>query len=82
MGVVENIGADQWPKQGHYLGQRCKVVFRYDTSRPSLGTIVRDDAEAPWQTIIRLDDGRTVLATECQYQPAKLSIGTPAGGGP
>jgi hypothetical protein len=34
-----------------------------------LGTIVRDDNEPPWRTIIRLDDGRVVLASECQYSP-------------
>jgi hypothetical protein len=44
------------------------VCFQYDTSRTCNGTIVRDDLEDPWQMIIRLDDGRHVLATECQYQ--------------
>lgn len=31
------------------------------------GTIVRDDVEAPYHTIISLDDGRYVLTTECQH---------------
>lgn len=69
MGVVANVGAEKFPKQGRYLGEKCTVFFHYDTARPFVGTIVRDDAESPGVTIIRLDDGRTVLATECQYQP-------------
>jgi hypothetical protein len=35
-----------------------------------MGEVVRDDIEAPYIMIIRLDDGRHVLATECQWQPA------------
>ncbi len=31
------------------------------------GVIVRDDKEEPGEKIIKLDDGRYVLATECQY---------------
>jgi hypothetical protein len=32
--------------------------------------VVRDDVDgAALLTIIRLDDGRHVLSTECQYQP-------------
>lgn len=69
MGVVENVGSDQMPRQGDYLNHPCIVVFKYDNSREFFGTIVRDDMEAPFRTIIRLDDGRTVLATECQYSP-------------
>lgn len=69
MGIVPNVGADHWPKQGPYLGMECEVCFHYDTSRMFLGTIVRDDVEEPGRLIIRLDDGRTVLATECMYSP-------------
>jgi hypothetical protein len=69
MGVVANVSFTKWPKQGSYLGGRTKVCFQYDTQHCMMGTVVRDDAEAPWVTIIRLDDGRFVLATECQYSP-------------
>lgn len=69
MGIVGNIGAVKWPKQGEYLNRRARVCFGYDTSAYVMGTIVRDDNEAPWRTIIKLDDGRFVLATECQYSP-------------
>jgi len=67
MGVVANIDYDKFPKQ-RWKGERCKVFFNYDTSESIGGVIVRDDIEAPHITIIQLDDGRFVLATECQYQ--------------
>ena len=67
MGAVHNIHADSFPRQSGNIGSRVQVCFHYDTSRTCNGTIVRSDAEDPWRTIIRLDDGRHVLATECQY---------------
>jgi hypothetical protein len=69
MGTVTNVGFAKWPKQGKWLGKRTKVCFNYDTSQTVMGTIVRDDYEEPWRTIISLDDGRVVLASECQHQP-------------
>jgi hypothetical protein len=44
-----------------------EVCFQYDTSRTIGGIIVRYDAELPHRGIIRLDDGRYVLTTECQF---------------
>jgi hypothetical protein len=67
MGVVESIRADHFPRQSDRIGKRVRVCFNYDTSMTVNGTVVRDDMEAPWRMIIRLDDGRHVLATECQY---------------
>ncbi len=67
MGVVETVGFSRFPKLGSHLDMRCEVCFNYDTANTISGTVVRDDMEAPFATIIRLDDGRHVLATECQY---------------
>lgn len=67
MVVVSNIDYQQFPRQGLYLGWRVKVCFKYDLENRVMGTIVRDDIEEPFRTIIRLDDGRFVLSTECQY---------------
>lgn len=67
MGVLLNIRHDRFPIQGSHAGKRVVVCFHYDTTHTVAGIIVRDDAEHPHLTIIRLDDGRTVLATECQY---------------
>jgi hypothetical protein len=64
---VENIAADQWPKQGGHLGKQVTVVFRYDTSRQFPAVVLRDDNEPPWETILQLEDGRVVRAGECQY---------------
>lgn len=70
MGVVATIDYDRFPKQGDWLGCRTRVCFNYQ-SQIVMGTIIRDDDEAPFLTIIRLDDGRFVLATECQYSPGE-----------
>lgn len=69
MGVVKGISYDKFPAQGDYLGKRVKVCFEYDTSKVMEGEVVRDDKEAPGRLIIRLDDGRYVLSTECMYSP-------------
>lgn len=69
MGCVPSITADGFPGQGILKGKRTSVCFHYDTSKRFNGTIVRDDVEAPFVTIIKLDDGRFVLSTECQHSP-------------
>jgi hypothetical protein len=70
MGVVQNITHDQFPEQGDMVGRHAKVCFRYDLHHQFDAVIVRDEREAPWVTILRLEDGRHVLASECQYSPA------------
>jgi hypothetical protein len=67
MGIVKNIGFDEFPKQGKYLGKKVFVCFHYDTSKTVDGRIVRDDVEEPWIVIIALEDGRYILSTECMY---------------
>ncbi len=70
MGSVPTIDAEKFPKQGTQLNKRVSVCFNYDTSRQLWGMVVRDDIEEPFQTIIKLEDGRYVLATECMYSPS------------
>lgn len=67
MGCVETISAYRFPKQSEYVNRRCEVCFHFDTSLTIGGVILRDDREEPFETIIKLDDGRIVRATECQY---------------
>lgn len=67
MGCVKGIGYDEYPQQSDRLHSRVEVCFNYDVTRTIKGTIVRDDREDPGETIIRLDDGRYLRATECQY---------------
>lgn len=66
---ANNISTANWPKQGSFLGSRVSVCFHYDTSFRFFGTVVRDDIATPHRMIIRLDDGRHVLSTECAYRP-------------
>jgi hypothetical protein len=67
MGIVANIAMDKFPAQAKGLRRRTEVRFIHDLEHTIGGTIVRDDIEEPYRTIIKLDDGRYVLATECQY---------------
>jgi hypothetical protein len=71
MGIHANINSHRWPKQGPYLGAPVEVAFNYDTRHTVEGVVVRDDAEEPYRTIIRLANGRYVLATECQWSPLR-----------
>lgn len=42
----------------------------FDYREPIYGGVMeRDDSEEPFRGIIRLDDGRHILTTECQWQP-------------
>lgn len=67
MGVVANITADKFPKQSDKINRRVSVCYHLDISKCQKGIVVRDDIEAPHVTIFKLDNGRYVLATECQY---------------
>jgi hypothetical protein len=83
MGCVNEIAHDRFPPQGAALGERVRVVFHYDTAHVLDGTVVRDDMAPPFRTIIRLDDGRHVLGTECQFSLPRCVAGKAAapGGG-
>jgi hypothetical protein len=67
MGAHKNITAEIFPKQGSMLNKNVKVCFHYDTSKQFDGMIIRDDVEEPFLTIIKLEDNRIVLGSECQY---------------
>lgn len=67
MGTHVNVGFENFPKQGQYLGKSVEVTFNYNISHIISGVIVRDDVEEPFRTIIQLEDGRYIEAVECQY---------------
>jgi hypothetical protein len=67
MGCHKNITATTFPRQSDRLNARVQVCFHYDTSMLVDGTVVRDDTEDPCELIIKLDDGRYLRASECQY---------------
>ncbi len=58
-----------YPKQSSDKGKRAKVIFHYDTSNSLKGTVVRDDDEKPYTTLILIDDGRIINTKECQWSP-------------
>jgi hypothetical protein len=55
--------------QGEWLGRRVDVCYNRDETKILEGEIVRDDVSEPFLTVIKLDLGRYVLGTECQYRP-------------
>lgn len=72
MGVVEGINITDFPKQSNWLHGRVKVCFDYDVNKEIGGTVVRCDLSEPFETLIRLDDGRYVRSKECQYTPTSI----------
>ena len=74
MGVVKSIDHKSFPEQSECVGKSVDVCFKYNTGTTLKGVIVRDDIEEPWRTIIRLEDGRLVLAIECQYSPPIMKM--------
>ena len=75
MGCIDTIAYEKFPKQRdeNYkhsyfkVGSKVKVSYHYDTSKYHYGTIVRYDLEEPFETIIKLDNGRYLRAVECQF---------------
>jgi len=77
MGMHPNVRPGRWPRQTNHSGRSCRVLFRYgaDGERAIAGKVLRDDAEAPLETIIMLVDGRVVRGAECQWSPvAETSV--------
>lgn len=71
MGSHPNIQGGSFPKQGEYLGKKVQVLLGEDPTQYE-GTVVRDDYEEPFLTIIRLEDDRHVLSTECLYSTPRI----------
>lgn len=69
MGSHPNINTDKFPKQTDMLGKQVDVCFHYNSDEFITGIVVRDDAEAPYEMLFQLPDGRIVRSTECQYRP-------------
>lgn len=67
MGNVAEIDHERFPEQDR-VGWRVQVIFHKNDAHSLEGECVRDDVAEPFVTILRLDDGRHVLSTECQYR--------------
>jgi len=68
MGYHADIRHDKFPPQGPILGKQVSVCFHYNPAYSVNAVCVRDDMSDPFVTMFSLDDGRYVLATECQYR--------------
>lgn len=76
MGCIETIAYDRFPKQRGQdykypkfaVGSRVEVCYQYDSSKKHSGIIIRDDVEEPFETIIKLDNGRYLRGAECQFR--------------
>jgi len=72
------VARDLFPKQGRHLGVRVAVAFEpSERGDPLFGVIVCEDAEPPYATIIRLDDGRHVIGDECIYSTDTGALARP-----
>lgn len=67
MGYVDSIDVNKFPKQSEMVGNKVIVCFHYNLDMRLRGKLLRDDMEAPFVTIIKLEDGRYVLGTECMW---------------
>ena len=67
MGCVKTIDKYHFPKQSGHVNQRVEVCFHYNSKETTNGTIIRDDAEEPFETLIKLDNGHVLRGVECQY---------------
>jgi hypothetical protein len=68
MGSSPHIDAEKYPEQSYTVGHRVTVFFGDLMNAVQFsGTVLRDDKAEPNQTVIRLDDGRIVLGTECNF---------------
>ena len=66
---LKHINTEAYPKQyAENIGSRVKIEFNGDRDQ-YYGTVIRDDAVEPFHTIIMLDDGRVIIASQagCCY---------------
>lgn len=67
MGHVDSITHETFPTQGKRLGSEASLCFHYHTEKRLKAKCIRDDIDAPFRTIFQTEDGKIILADECQY---------------
>ncbi|WP_279454097.1 hypothetical protein [Aeromonas veronii] len=65
--IKQISGSENFPQQGDLLGKEVTVCFHFKTDERFNAVCTRNDVCDPLITIFELDDGRLVLANECQY---------------
>ena len=69
MGYCEHITATKYPKQyTENIGRPVKLIFGYDADHEVDAVFIRDDAEEPYQTIFKTNDGHIIRSAECQWR--------------
>ena len=77
----KHVNAEAYPKQyAENIGSRVKVELPWDRDQ-HYGTIIRDDSVEPFHTIIMLDDGRVIIASQTSCRYSFLSNGDQPKGG-
>lgn len=72
MAIPPPITSERFPAQAEHFGASVVVAFPDNLAELQLGEIIRADAEQPNVTIIILDDGRTLLGSECLWSLAAV----------
>jgi hypothetical protein len=71
MSRYKYIGKGKYPSQNSDLHHKTVVVMlEYDSREPLRGEVLRADDAAPHEVVIKLDDGRIVLGSECTFKRA------------
>lgn len=68
MARVPNVSFEEYPVQARVTGMRVVVYYDNDKTNFHYGTIVRADRQAPYETIIALDNGHYVRSAECRFE--------------
>ena len=67
MSRVPNVSFDEYPVQANISTRRVVVYYDNDKTKCHYGTIVRADRQAPYETLIALDNGHFVRSAECRF---------------
>ena len=67
--LYENVTSSRFPEQCEgRLNRKVFAMFHDNLMARVEGRLVRCDTEMPFVTIIRLNDGRHILDTECIFE--------------
>ena len=61
------------PTQSAYIGRTAIIALH--RNGPRAGVMIRDDLEAPFLALFRLEDGFIVTSEECEYELVPVTEG-------
>ena len=62
--AIINKKAGNIPRQTNKVGMRCELKSGKSNDVTTCGTIIRQDAEYPFETHIKTDDGRIIICSQ------------------